>query len=170
MEETGDTWEHPNEPNPDTIGDLLPSRSLADALIAAYFDRVHVYLPLFHRSMFQFRLEATYSRRSESLKGCSDIGWLICLCLVFSFGCQQLHNHDPEQAHKLRMKYLSFAKTYFPPRDDIDYQCTSACAAQCTPSHCRPEKQLVAAYRTGCPNGRLDPESSRLVLTQTNRL
>lgn len=113
MEETGDTWEHPNEPNPDTIGDLLPSRSLADALIAAYFDRVHVYLPLFHRSMFQFRLEATYSRRSESLKGCSDIGWLICLCLVFSFGCQQLHNHDPEQAHKLRMKYLSFAKTYF---------------------------------------------------------
>lgn len=97
--------------------------------------------------------------------------WLAHLSVLsFSFGCQQLHNHDPEQAHKLRMKYLSFAKTYFPPRDDIDYQCTSACAAQCTPSHCRPEKQLVAAYRTGCPNGRLDPESSRLVLTQTNRL
>ncbi|UPX13866.1 uncharacterized protein EKO05_0004363 [Ascochyta rabiei] len=113
MEGTNDSWEHPNEPNVDTIGDLLPSRSLADALISAYFDHFHVYLPLFHRSMFQFRLEATYSRRSELLKDCSDTGWLICLCLVFSFGCQQLQDHDPKQAHKLRLKYLSFVKTYF---------------------------------------------------------
>lgn len=114
MEETGDQWEHRNgSPNPDTIGNLLPSRSLADALVAAYFDHIHIYLPLFHRSMFQFRLEATYSRKSEQLKDCADIGWLVALALVFSFGCQQLQEHDPEQAHKLRLKYLSFAKTYF---------------------------------------------------------
>lgn len=113
MESTDDSWEHFNEPNLDTIGDLLPSRSLADALVSAYFDRVHIYLPLFHRSMFQFRLEATYSRRSEPLKNNSDMGWLICLCLVFSFGCQQLQEYDPEQSHKLRLKYLSFVKTYF---------------------------------------------------------
>lgn len=113
MEGTNDMWTHPNKPSPDTIGDLLPSRSLADALVLAYFDHVHVYLPLFNRSMFQIRLEATYSRTSESLKDCTDMGWLICLCLVFSFGCQQLQEHDPEQANKLRMKYLNFAKTYF---------------------------------------------------------
>ncbi|KAF2632508.1 hypothetical protein BU25DRAFT_444606 [Macroventuria anomochaeta] len=113
MEGTNGLWEYPNEPNQDTIGDLLPSRSLADALVSAYFDHVHVYLPLFHRSMFQFRLEATYSRRSESLKDCKDMGWLICLCLVFSFGCQHLQEHDPEQSHKLRIKYLSFVKSYF---------------------------------------------------------
>jgi proline utilization trans-activator len=113
MESTNDSWEHPSEPQMDTIGDLLPSRSLADALVSAYFDHVHVYLPLFHRSMFQFRLEATYSRRSEALKSSSDMGWLICLCLVFSFGCQQLQEHDPEQSHKLRMKYLSLVKPYF---------------------------------------------------------
>lgn len=113
MESTNDSWEHPSEPEMDTIGDLLPSRSLADALVSAYFDHVHVYLPLFHRSMFQFRLEATYSRRSEALKSSSDMGWLICLCLVFSFGCQQLQEHDPEQSHKLRMKYLSLVKPYF---------------------------------------------------------
>ncbi len=95
------------------IGDLLPSRSLADALVSAYFDHVHVYLPLFHRSMFQFRLEATYSQKSEPVKSCTDIGWLVALALVFSFGCRQLHEHDPEQAHKLRMKYLHFARTYF---------------------------------------------------------
>lgn len=114
MEETSDQWEHlDGTPNTDTIGDLLPSRSLADALVSAYFDHVHVYLPLFHRSMFQFRLEATYSRKTEMFKECTDIGWLVALALVFSFGCQQLHEHDPQQAHKLRMKYLSFAKTYF---------------------------------------------------------
>lgn len=113
MEATNDSWEHSSEPNLDTIGDLLPSRSLADALVSAYFDQIHIYLPLFHRSMFQFRLEATYSRRSESLRDCTDIGWLICLSLVFSFGCQQLQEHDPEQSHKLRIKYLSFAKSYF---------------------------------------------------------
>lgn len=113
MDSTSDSSEHPSEPNMDVIGDLLPSRSLADALVSAYFDHVHVYLPLFHRSMFQFRLEATYSRRSEALKNSSDMGWHICLCLVFSFGCQQLQEHDPEQSHKLRMKYLSFVKSYF---------------------------------------------------------
>ncbi|KAF1842380.1 uncharacterized protein K460DRAFT_409795 [Cucurbitaria berberidis CBS 394.84] len=114
MEETDDQWEHlAGEPNPHTIGDLLPSRSLADALVLAFFDHVHVYLPIFHRSMFQFRLEATYARKTELLKDCWDIGWLVALALVFAFGCQQLHEHDPEQAHKLRMEYLSFAKTYF---------------------------------------------------------
>ena len=109
-----DEWEHHDGgPNLRIIGDLLPSRSLADALVSAYFDHVHVYLPLFHRSMFQFRLEATYSQKSEPLKDCTDIGWLVALALVFSFGCRQLHEHDPEGAHKLRMKYLRFAKTYF---------------------------------------------------------
>lgn len=114
MEETGDRWEHRDRsPNLDTIGDLLPSKSLADALVAAYFDHVHIYMPLFHRGMFQFRLEATYSRNTELLKDCTDIGWLVALAMVFAFGCQQLQEHDPEQAHKLRLKYLSFARTYF---------------------------------------------------------
>lgn len=113
MEQTGHQWEHrEGSPNPDIIGDLLPSRSLADALVGAYFDHIHVYLPLFHRSMFQFRLEATYSRKTERLKDCADIGWLVALALVFSFGCEQLQEHDPEQAYKLRLKYVGFAKGY----------------------------------------------------------
>lgn len=114
MEESGDYWERGNGiPAAKTIGELLPSRSLADALVSAYFDHIHVYLPLFHRSMFQFRLEATYSRKTELLRDIPDIGWLVALALVFAFGCQQLQEHDPEQAHKLRLKYLSFAKTFF---------------------------------------------------------
>ncbi|KAH9868564.1 hypothetical protein J1614_007636 [Plenodomus biglobosus] len=113
MEESSNQWEHrEGSPNPDIIADLLPSRSLADALVAAYFDHIHVHLPLFHRNTFQFRLEATYSRKTERLKDCADIGWLVALALVFSFGCQQLQEHDPEQSHKLRLKYLGFAKGY----------------------------------------------------------
>jgi proline utilization trans-activator len=96
-----------------TIADLLPSRSLADAFVSAYFDHVHIFLPLFHRSIFQYQMEATYSRQSELLGKCKDMGWLVCLALVFAFGCEQLHEHDPDQAHTLRSKYLDFAKTYF---------------------------------------------------------
>ena len=114
MEGTDDQWENTEgRSTSDTIADFLPSRSLSDALVSAYFDHIHIYLPLFHRGMFQSRLEATYSRKAESFKDCTNIGWLICLAMVFSFGCQQLQEHDPEQAHTLRLKYLSFAKTYF---------------------------------------------------------
>jgi proline utilization trans-activator len=113
MEGTEDRWmEHGSSPL--TIGDLLPSRPLSDALVSAYFDHVHIFLPLFHRSMFHLRLEAMYSRQAEALKNTKDMGWLICLAMVFFFGCQQLNEHDPEQAQKLQLKYLSFAKTYFP--------------------------------------------------------
>jgi hypothetical protein len=107
-------WEHPDgNYNQNTIGDLLPSRSLADALVSAYFDNVHMYLPLFHRSIFQYQLGATYSRQSELLKDCRDVGWLVCLAMVFAFGCEQLQEHDPEQANALKSKYLEFTKTYF---------------------------------------------------------
>lgn len=114
MEGTDDQWENTEgRAHPGTIADLLPSRPLSDALVSAYFDHVHVHLPVFNRSMFLLKLEATYSRQAELLKECADIGWLICLAMVFSFGCQQLHEHDPDQAHILRLKYLSFVKTYF---------------------------------------------------------
>lgn len=113
-DESSDFWENRSGArSTSTIGDLLPSRSLADALVSAYFDNIHVHLPLFHRSMFQFKLEATYSRKTELLRDISDMGWLVALALVFAFGCQQLQEHDPEQAYKLRRKYLGFAKTYF---------------------------------------------------------
>lgn len=112
MEGPDDRWETEHG-RFNTIGDLLPSRPLTDALVSAYFDHVHIHLPLFHRSMFQLKLEAMYSRQSELLNETADVGWLICLAMIFNFGCQQLHEHDPEQAHILQLKYLSFVKTYF---------------------------------------------------------
>ncbi|KAH7406004.1 fungal-specific transcription factor domain-containing protein [Phaeosphaeria sp. MPI-PUGE-AT-0046c] len=102
-------WEQAEKPS---IADLLPSRSLADALTSAYFDHVHLFLPLFDRSIFQYKMIATYSRHAELIRECKDIGWLVCLAMVFAFGCEQLHEHDPDQAQLLRLKYLDFAKIY----------------------------------------------------------
>jgi separase len=49
----------------------------------------------------------------ELLEECKDMGWLISLVLVLSFGCQELKTNDVDQMHTLRNKYLAFAKTYF---------------------------------------------------------
>ena len=99
--------------NGETIGDFLPEKHIADALIAAYFDHVHIYMPLFNRSVFQGRLEETYSLQKQPLEESKQPGWLVILALVFAFGCQQIGGLDAEQTHELRLKYLVFAKGYF---------------------------------------------------------
>jgi separase len=96
----------------DTIGDLIPPKHITDALVAVYFDQIHMYFPLFNRTMFQMQLEATYSRKSESIDECKDMGWLISLALVLSFGCQQSKANDVDQMQALRRKLVVFAKTY----------------------------------------------------------
>ncbi|KAI0622667.1 separin [Pyrenophora tritici-repentis] len=105
----------PRDPGPiaETIGDFLPEKHIADALTAAYFDHVHTYMPLFNRSVFQNRLEETYSRHLQPLEDSKQPGWLVILALVFAFGCQQVRALDAEQTHELRLKYLVFAKGYF---------------------------------------------------------
>ncbi|KAJ5064141.1 separin [Bipolaris maydis] len=97
----------------DSIGTLLPPKATAEALASAYFSRIHMYMPLFNRSVFYLRMEATYSRKAELIDECKDIGWLVALALVFSFGCQQLDGLDSKQARELRVKYLKFSKNYF---------------------------------------------------------
>ncbi|EUC34715.1 hypothetical protein COCCADRAFT_3921 [Bipolaris zeicola 26-R-13] len=97
----------------DSIGTLLPPKATAEALVSAYFSRIHMYMPLFNRSVFHLRMEATYSRKAELIDECKDIGWLVALALVFSFGCQQLDGLDSKQARELRVKYLKFSKNYF---------------------------------------------------------
>lgn len=99
-------------PSHDTVADFLPARSVADALIAAYFEHVHFLLPLFHRSMFQMRYEQTWERK-QVLRENEEIGWLCCLSLVFAFGAQALEKHDPERARNLQKKYLFFVRAQF---------------------------------------------------------
>jgi len=99
--------------NAETIRDFLPEKHIADALVAAYFDHVHTYMPLFNRSVFQDRVEETYNRQSQPLEESKQPGWLVILALVFAFGCQQVGGVDAEQTHELRLKYLVFAKGHF---------------------------------------------------------
>ncbi|KAI4951064.1 hypothetical protein J4E86_007573 [Alternaria arbusti] len=114
-------WEASNDPSQhhdhssrlDTIGDLIPAKHIADALVAVYFDHIHVYFPLFNRTTFQIRLEATYSRKTQLFEECKDMGWLVSLALVLSFGCQKSKANDVDQMNVLRHKFLAFAKTYF---------------------------------------------------------
>lgn len=104
---------HEQNVNRDTIGNLLPTKSTGEALVSAYFNRIHMYMPLFNRSVFHLRLEATYSRTTELTEECKDTGWLVVLALVFSFGCQQLEELDSRQAYELQIKYLEFARSHF---------------------------------------------------------
>jgi hypothetical protein len=97
----------------DIIGDLIPPKHVADALVAVYFDHVHVYFPLFNRTTFMIRLEATYARKMQSFEECKDIGWLVSLAMVLSFGCQQSNASDVDEMNILRNRFLTFAKTYF---------------------------------------------------------
>lgn len=103
----------PKSSSNETVEDFLPPRSVAEALVAAYFDQVHMFMPLFHRSMFQFRYEQSWSRKHTLLKQNEETGWLCCLALIFAFGAQALEKHDPERARELQKKYLGYVRVCF---------------------------------------------------------
>lgn len=105
--------EKPRALKAETVADFLPPKSVADALVAAYFDSVHNLMPLFHRSMFQFRYEQSWTRNRDVPKDNEEIGWLCCLALVIVFGAQALEDHDPERARKLQKQYLGFVRGKF---------------------------------------------------------
>ncbi|KAF2738406.1 hypothetical protein EJ04DRAFT_587032 [Polyplosphaeria fusca] len=116
FEAVGDSYGDGNYDN-DTIADFLPSRSVADAMISAYFEQPHLVIPVFHRSIFQYRYEATWQQtqadRLDPLRENEETAWLCCLALIFAFGAQALEKHDPTTARVLQKKYLGFVRTYF---------------------------------------------------------
>lgn len=88
------------------ISDFLPLRNTADALVHAFFDRIHPNYPIFHRSMFQLRYEAVWDRKSDLLRDL-DPGWVCCLSMIFVFGAQALEQHDQQQASLIQTRYIS---------------------------------------------------------------
>jgi proline utilization trans-activator len=113
MEGAEHEWKQPGGHLRETIGSFLPSKPFARALVSAYFEHIHIYFPTFHQVIFESRLEEMYHRDKELVKDYSDTGWLVCLALVFSFGCEKLPGHDPEGTQRLRWKYLAFSKAHF---------------------------------------------------------
>jgi len=88
------------------ISDFLPPRSMADALVDAFFDRVHLNYPVFHRSIFQLRYEAVWDRKSVLVRDL-DPGWVACLAMIFVFGAQALERHDLQQAAVIQARYTN---------------------------------------------------------------
>lgn len=87
--------------------DIMPSRQLADKLVLAFFDRVHLNFNLFHRGSFQVRYESIWSSRSEA--GLEDLepGWLCLLCMVFVLGAQALERDGLREATVIQSRYLA---------------------------------------------------------------
>ncbi|KAF2691618.1 hypothetical protein K458DRAFT_381464 [Lentithecium fluviatile CBS 122367] len=96
-----------------TLEDFLPSRSVADALVAAYFDEAHVCFPVFQMNFFQCSYDATFSHKNERLREKEESGWLCSLALVFVIGAQVLEKHDLEKAKEIKKKYLRFVRAGF---------------------------------------------------------
>lgn len=87
--------------------DIMPSRQLADKLVRAFFDRVHLNFNLFHRGSFQVRYESIWSSRSEAGLGDLEPGWLCVLCMVFVLGAQSLERDGLPEATAIQSRYLA---------------------------------------------------------------
>lgn len=90
----------------------LPPRETSDALMLAFFDKIHPDYPLFHRDMFQLRYEALWEPRPGPLRT-TDTGWMCCLAMVFVFGAQALEQHDKQQAASIQRSYLALVRSSF---------------------------------------------------------
>ncbi|KAI8415866.1 hypothetical protein FOFC_05493 [Fusarium oxysporum] len=63
----------------------LPSHELADRLVDAYFDHVHVLYPFLHEGRFRARYEALWAEETNS--NCAEpTVWLAIVNLVFAYG------------------------------------------------------------------------------------
>lgn len=97
----------------EAIGSYLPAREVADALIEAYFDRVHPNYMIFHRGSFQLRYESVWADKSKPIQEFEQA--LICsIFMMFVFGAQALEHHDEEKSAQLQRRYLDLvqARTY----------------------------------------------------------
>jgi proline utilization trans-activator len=95
-------WKHSRK---DPLIVFLPSRAIADALVEAYFDKVHPHYILFHRSTFQLRFESTWTEQKKPIRS-FDQGWICCLFMTFVFGAQVLEHHDKQQSVQIQRRYL----------------------------------------------------------------
>lgn len=91
---------------PTTFREFLPSRSDADALIAACFEALMA-VPL-EKSSFQSAYEATFARKDDQIRPEHDTDWLCCLASVFLLGTQSLKRNDPKKYNRLQQRYMRY--------------------------------------------------------------
>ena len=94
----------------DAIGTLLPARDVADALVEAYFDRVHPNYMIFHRGAFQLRYESIWIDHKTPIDEFEPA--LICsIFMMFVFGAQALEHQDEEKSVQLQRRYLDLVQS-----------------------------------------------------------
>lgn len=80
----------------------LPNRITGDALVQAFFDRVHRNFPVLHQAAFQVLYEAAY----DDIDHATDPGKACTLYMVFTLGAQALEDRLSD-AQVIQQKYLS---------------------------------------------------------------
>lgn len=89
---------------------FLPTREIADALVDAYFDKVHPNYMLFHRGTFQLRYESMWNEANKPIRDL-DAGWICCAFMIFVFGAQALEHHDQQQSLQLQRRYVALVQS-----------------------------------------------------------
>lgn len=94
----------------DAIATILPAREVADALVEAYFDRVHPNYLIFHRGTFQVQYESIWVDLKRPIREFESA--LICsVFMMFVFGAQVLEHHDGEKSAQLQRQYLELVQS-----------------------------------------------------------
>lgn len=88
--------------------DFLPPRKLADKLVDAFFDRVHLNFHLFDRNTFRVQYESLWSlNRSSAGSPVPESGWTCVLYMVFVLGAQSLERDNLPEAAAIQRRYLT---------------------------------------------------------------
>lgn len=97
----------------DVAGTIFPPREVADALVEAYFDRVHPNYMIFHRGTFQVSYESVWIEEKRPLQE-FEPGLICSIFMMFVFGAQALEHHDEEKSAQLQRRYLDlvYSRTY----------------------------------------------------------
>ena len=91
------------------FNDHLPPRRIADRLVDAFFDRVHLNYHLFDRSTFRVQYESLWStsRIPASGPAVPESGWTCVLYMVFVLGAQSLERDNFQEASAIQRRYLT---------------------------------------------------------------
>ena len=66
----------------------VPPREVADRLVDAYFDRVHIFYPCLHEPTFRTDLDAYWTGSNARETPATDPSWLAILYMLFAYGTE----------------------------------------------------------------------------------
>lgn len=107
----------------ESVRNILPDRRTADALVEAFFDKVHPNYFIFHKGIFQREFENFYQASGVEDRGINheqenpsspvDPAWACSVCMVLAFGAQALEHLDRPRSQRLQHRYSKLAQTTF---------------------------------------------------------